>query len=140
MSWALASDSATWSSFLDTQKLPPLVDYFDALPGGGSGEGTGYGTSHMRLFWLYRLWRDATGTDLAAGNRHAADTIPYWIHATVPAGDRFAPIGDQARSSYPDLFDYHRNLVLQARALTADPPFRERASWGTGTWSPPPFP
>ncbi len=129
MYWALASDSTTWRQFLDNTKLPPLVAFFDVLDGGGSREGTGYGLAHQRLFELYRLWRIATTTDLAAQNTHARDTIDFWLHATVPTFDRYAPIGDLARESYPNLFDYHRNLVLQARALTTDLAFRERASW-----------
>jgi len=128
MSWALASDSANWLRFLREVKLPALVQVFDGLPGGGSPEGTGYGTAHMRLFWLYRLWRDATGEDLAAANRHVDDTILYWIHATLPSNDRFAPIGDQARSSQPVLYDYQRRLMLEARALTGDPLRRRLAS------------
>ncbi len=59
-----------------------------SLPGGGSLEGTGYGVAHMRLFTLYRLWRDATGEDLAAANPHLSESIDYWIHATVPTAMR----------------------------------------------------
>lgn len=129
MYWSLASGDTAWRSFLETQKLPPLTAFFAALPGGGSREGTGYGLAHQRLFELYRLWHAATGTDLAAQSTHARDSIDFWIHATVPSFDRYAPIGDLARESYPNLFDYHRNLVLQARALTGDAAFRERASW-----------
>ena len=83
----------------------------------------------MRLFSLYRIWLDATGIDLANANPHFTDTIAYWIHATVPTLDRYAPIGDQARVSVPELYDYHRRLVLEARNLTADPPARQLASW-----------
>ncbi len=121
MAWALASNSTAWRSFLETEKLPPLVALFSTLDGGGSPEGTGYGTAHMRLFWLYRFWRDATGQDLAAASSHLDDSILYWVHATVPTNDRFAPIGDQSRSSQPELFDYQRRLVLEARAVSLDP-------------------
>ncbi|KAB2965624.1 MAG: hypothetical protein F9K18_06390 [Thermoanaerobaculia bacterium] len=129
MTWALASDSAAWLDFLTLERLPPLVAYFAQLPGGGSREGTGYGVAQMRLFYLYRLWRDSTGEDLSALSTHLADSIDYWIHASVPALDRYAPIGDLARESYPWLYDFHRRLVLEARAMATDPALRARASW-----------
>ncbi|WP_119718302.1 heparinase II/III family protein [Cognatilysobacter tabacisoli] len=129
MYWGLASGSQTWLDVLRQDKLPPLTKYFAALPGGGSREGTGYGAAYMRLFPLYRLWRDATGTDLANANPHVRDSIRYWVHATVPTLDRFAPIGDQSRNSVPELFDYHRRLVLEARYLTPDPAAKAVASW-----------
>ena len=129
MYWALASGNSTWFNFLRDNKLAALQAYFARLPGGGSSEGTGYGTSHMRLFSLYRIWRDATGMDLANASSHASDSIPYWIHATVPTMDRFAPIGDQARSSVPDLYDYHRRLVLEARSVNTNPVIQNQATW-----------
>jgi hypothetical protein len=115
--------------FLNEEKIPPLIAYFAKLPGGGSLEGTGYGAAHMRLFALYRLWRDATGEDIANASGHADDSIAYWVHATVPTLDRFAPIGDQSRVSVPELYDYHRRLVLEARALSKDPASQALASW-----------
>ncbi|HEY1044496.1 MAG TPA: hypothetical protein VGE60_11600 [Telluria sp.] len=129
MYWALASGNNTWFNFLRDNKLAAMQTYFSKLPGGGSSEGTGYGTSHMRLFSLYRIWRDATGYDLANANSHASDSIPYWIHATVPTMDRFAPIGDQARSSIPELYDYHRRLVLEARSVNSNPVIQNQATW-----------
>ena len=129
MYWALASRSSTWMNFLRTNKLPALREYFARLPGGGSSEGTGYGTSHMRLFWLYEVWRDATGTDLALASPHATDSIYYWVNATVPTMDRFAPIGDQARNSVPELYDYHRRLMLEARDLAVNSDARNIATW-----------
>ena len=139
MYWSLAYPAATCNAthsqscqdFLTQQKLPPLVAFFAALPGGGSREGTGYGLSHMCLFELYRLWRDASAAhvDLAAASSHLTDSIAWWTHATVPTLDRIAPIGDQSRVSYPELYDYHRNVVLQARAMTADAVARANASW-----------
>src|SRR3546814_2391277 len=87
MYWALASGNSTWMNLLRNDKLPALQAYFAKLPGGGSLGGTGYGTSHMRLFSLYQTWRDATGVDLGNANSHATDSIHYWIHATVPTLD-----------------------------------------------------
>ncbi len=127
--WALASGSEDWMRILGEEKLPALQTYFAKLPGGGSLEGTGYGASHMRLFALYRLWRDATGEDLANANSHAHDSIAYWVHATVPTLDRFAPIGDQSRNSVPELYDYHRRLMLEARMLSHDPKAQALAGW-----------
>ena len=127
--WALASGNNDWMRFLHEEKMPPLQAYFAKLPGGGSLEGTGYGAAHMRLFALYRLWRDATGDDIANASPHVNDTIAYWVHATVPTLDRFAPIGDQSRNSVPEIFDYHRRLVLEARALSKDPQRQSLASW-----------
>lgn len=129
MSWALASRSATWMSLLQTDKLPKLEAYYRAMPTGGSLEGTGYGTAQMRLFELYRMWKDATGIDLANANTHATNTIKWWTHATVPTRDRFAPIGDQSRNSVPELYDYHRRLILEARHLTNDATSQRIASW-----------
>lgn len=129
MYWALASNSTGWRSFLQSQKLPPLETYFATLPGGGSEEGTGYGTSHHKLFELYRVWRDSTGTDLANANPHLTDTISYWLHATVPTRNRFAPYGDQSRNSNPEFFDYHRHLILEARRMSNSAPARDLAAW-----------
>ncbi|MGN7830790.1 hypothetical protein ACTJI2_04155 [Pseudoxanthomonas sp. 22568] len=132
MYWALVSGNPTWMKELRERRLPPLQAYFAGLPGGGSREGTGYGAAQMRLFGLYRLWRDSTGEDLANANPHAHDSIAYWVHATVPTMDRFAPIGDQARNSVPELFDYHRRLVLEARQLTQEPNALAMSSWWLG--------
>lgn len=129
MYWGLATGSTTWLNFLRTNKLPALQAYFAKLPGGGSSEGTGYGTAHMRLFSIYRTWYYGTGEDLATRNSHAADSIYYWVHATVPTLDRFAPIGDQSRNSMPELYDYHRRLMLEARSLTSDPARQNAATW-----------
>ena len=129
MTWALATDSAKWLEFLRTKKLPPLKAYYAELPGGGSLEGTGYGAAHMRLFSLYRIWKDSTGEDLANASPHLSDSIRFWIHATMPTLDRFAPIGDQSRVSVPEIFDYHRRLVLEARILSNDEAARAAASW-----------
>ncbi len=129
MYWALASDSTLWRDFLEDVKLPAVVAFFQQLPGGGSREGTGYGLALMRLFELYRLWDESTGQDLGAASSHLADTIDYWIHATPPSFDRYAPIGDLARESYPWLYDYHRRLVLEARAATGAEGARRRATW-----------
>ena len=128
MLWALAEDSTPWMDFLDTVKIPLLTAYFADIDG-GSQEGTGYGLSHKRLFYLYRVWHDSTGTDLANANAHLTDTIEWWIHATVPTLDRTAAIGDQARVSEPVMYDYHRALMLEAHRLTGGATEQNNASW-----------
>ncbi|MBX3710736.1 MAG: heparinase II/III family protein [Lysobacter sp.] len=129
MLWALASRNSTWMSLLKTDKLPKLEAYYRNMPTGGSLEGTGYGTAQMRLFELYRIWRDATGIDLANANPHATNTIQWWVHGTVPTRTHFAPIGDQSRNSVPELYDYHRRLMLEARHLSGDASAQRIASW-----------
>jgi hypothetical protein len=129
MSWALAGERDEWLRFLREDKLPKLVEYYRELPGGGSREGTGYGLAQAKLFEIYRLWRDATGEDLAARSPHLVETISYWVHATVPTLDRVAPIGDQARDSTASLFDYHRALVLQAVSLAPEGEERKLGRW-----------
>jgi hypothetical protein len=129
MFWALASGDSQRLQELCTKRLPRVEKEFAQLPGGGSLEGTAYGTAQMRLFGLYRTWLDATGIDLANANSHLTDTIAYWVNATVPTLDRFAPIGDQARVSIPELYDYQRRLMLEARNLTSDESAKALASW-----------
>jgi len=129
MYWALASDNASLKTYLQDDRLPLLTGYLAKLPKGGSREGTSYGASLRTLFGLYRLWRDSTGVDLANANGHLTDTIYYWVHATVPTMDRFAPIGDQPRVSEPELYDYERQLMLEARTLTRDSAAASVASW-----------
>jgi hypothetical protein len=129
MLWALATQDPAWFDFLQSQKFGPLASYYAQLPGGGSREGTGYGTAQKNLFENDLYWRASTGEDLAALSTHTRDTIDYWVHATVPTRDRFAPIGDQSRSSIPELFDYHENLVHAAVVLSAGTPQAARGTW-----------
>src|SRR5688572_31444309 len=96
MYWALASNDPALRAFLESEKLPPLQAYFATLPGGGSEEGTGYGTSHHKLFELYRVWRDSTATDLANANAHLTDTISYWLHATVRSEEHTSELQSQS--------------------------------------------
>jgi hypothetical protein len=129
MYWGLASNSTTWKNLLQNQKWPEEENYTAGIIGGGSQEGTGYGLSHGTLFMLYRVWRDSTGADIGNANAHVTDSINWWMHATVPTLDRVAAIGDQARVSEPVIYDYHRHLVLEARAITGDAITRANASW-----------
>ena len=134
MYWGLASlvapaTSNAWTNLLASQKWPEQETYTASIPGGGSQEGTGYGLSHMTLFMLYRVWHDATGTDIGNANAHLRDSIYWWIHATVPTLDRVAPIGDQSRVSEPVIYDYHRHLMLEAHYVSSDAAAKSAASW-----------
>lgn len=133
MLWALATKSAPLLEFLQSAKFPRLVTYYTELPGGGSREGTGYGTAQKDLFENYLIWKDSTGEDLSDLTPHTRQTIDYWVHATVPTRDRFAPIGDQSRSSIPNLYDYHENLVHTAVALNPGTPEARRGTWWLNT-------
>jgi hypothetical protein len=72
-------------------------------------------------------------TRLADDSTHLVDSIDYWIHATVPTFDRYAPIGDLSRESYPTLYDYHRTLMLKARrgalSVAGGAAAANRATW-----------
>ncbi len=127
--WALASQNMTWINFLQQNKFPPLANYFARLSGGGSREGTGYGTAQKNLFENYIMWKASTGEDLSRLSTHAKDTIDYWVHATVPTLDRFAPIGDQSRVSQPEIYDYHENLVREAVVLNPGTEQARRGVW-----------
>ena len=69
------------------------------------------------------------GRTSPALSSHTRDTIDYWVHATVPTRDRFAPIGDQSRSSIPELYDYHENLVHAAVVLSPGTSQARRGTW-----------
>jgi hypothetical protein len=92
MYWALATRNPTMLSLVRNDKLQALVNYYRALPGGGSREGTGYGAAHMRLFQIYQVWKDSTGEDIANMSSHLTDSIRYWMHATTPNRAYYAPI------------------------------------------------
>jgi hypothetical protein len=129
MLWALASQNSTWFAFLQTQKFGPLLDYYAQFTGGGTREGTGYGTALNNLFGNYIYWKASTGEDLASITPHTRETIDYWVHATVPTRDRFAPIADLSRSSIPDLYDYQENMVHEAMVLSQGTPQARRGTW-----------
>lgn len=126
---ALALQNQPWIDFLQTTKFPQITAYYANIPGGGSREGTGYGTALGNLFEVFRLWKSSTGEDLATQTSHTRDTLNYWVHATVPTGDRFAAIGDQSRVSNPEIFDYHRNLMLLGMALSPNASQANHAAW-----------
>ena len=129
MTWGFASDSPTWLDLLAQEKLPALVAYFPGCRAVAAARAPA--TAWRRCVSSISTGSGATrpDEDLAALSSHLADSIDYWIHATVPTLDRYAPIGDLARERYPWLYDYHRRLVLEARAMATDPPLAARAAW-----------
>lgn len=126
---ALAKNDTTLIGFLVDDRYPLLTSYTSTLVGGGSREGTGYGVSARDIFQIYQQWADSGMGDLANANSHLTDSLYFWVHATMPTLDRYMPIGDLARASYPSMFDYHRELVLKARNLTDDQAAKDISSW-----------
>ncbi len=106
--------AAGWLTQFRTTKIETeLVPTFERdLVGGGSREGTGYGTAMRRLFWLYDVWEASTGENIADLTSHTRASMPHLLHATTPTLDRLAPTGDHARDSTAALFDYHRQYLL----------------------------
>lgn len=87
------------------------------LAGGGSREGTGYGTAQKNLFKLYYWWAHSTGEDLARRTPHSLASMAHMLHSMTPTLDRLAPTGDHARDASAALFDYHREYLLILSAL-----------------------
>jgi hypothetical protein len=87
------------------------------LEGGGSREGTGYGTAMRGLFQMLDWWERSTGERLAERAPHTLASMAHMMHSTVPTLDRLAPTGDHARDSSALLFDYHRDYLLELMAL-----------------------
>lgn len=127
--WALASSNVVQLAFLENDKLDALRNYLITINGGGSLEGTGYGEYFMYLFELYQFWKDSEQPELGNANEHLAETMRFFIHATMPTLDTYCPIGDMPRQPFPALFDYHRNLMLKARYVTIDTVAQSEASW-----------
>lgn len=119
-------DSAqTWIDKFRVEKIQnQLVPTFESdLQGGGSREGTGYGTAMRSLFRLYDWWEASTGERIWDKTGHTRASLPNAIHFTVPTQDRIAPIGDHARDSTASLFDYHRSymMILSSLVGPSDP-------------------
>ena len=87
------------------------------LAGGGSREGTGYGTAMKNLFELYDWWERSTNENVATRTPHTLASMAHTMHSIVPTLDRLAPTGDHARDSKAALFDYHRQYLQILMAL-----------------------
>ena len=123
MLWGVASkgenaQAQTWIDMFRSTKIPQLVTVYERdLQGGGSREGTGYGTAMNSLFFLYYVWEKTTGERIADLTAHTYASLPHLLHAIVPTLDRMAPIGDQSRDATASLFDYQRAYVLSLATL-----------------------
>lgn len=114
--------------FRDTKVLGQLVPTFEAqLRGGGSREGTAYGSSHRSLFHLYDLWEGSTGEKLQAKTKHARQSMRSFMHQMMPTLDYFAPTGDQPRDHTAAFFDYQRAYLQELVALYPTDPLAPRA-------------
>ena len=122
------SDADTWLTMFRTTKLNnQLVPLFNSdLAGGGSREGTGYGTAMKGLFHLYYMWEKSTGERIADLTAHTAASMPYLVHSMVPTRDRIAPVGDHARDSTATFYDYQRESLLALSTLYRGTPMARR--------------
>ena len=109
----------TWIDQFRTVKLEnQLFPTFNRdLVGGGSREGTGYGTAMKNLFELYEWWERSTTERIANRTPHTLASMAHTMHSIVPTLDRLAPTGDHARDSTAELFDYHRQYLQTLMAL-----------------------
>ncbi len=107
------TQAQAWIDKFRTEKFAnELVPTFNRdLVGGGSREGTGYGTAMARLFELYYWWEKSTGERIADVTPHALASLDKFIHDIVPTLDRISPTGDHSRDSTALLFDYHREYL-----------------------------
>ncbi len=99
------------NKFYDDKIVAQLIPAFSTLPGGGSLEGTGYGTAQKRLFRLYFWWEKSTGINLSNRTAHTLGTMFWWLHSMAPTLDKFVPVGDQSRDATASLYDYQRELL-----------------------------
>ncbi len=114
----------TWLTTFRTTKLKnQLFPIFNRdLQGGGSREGTGYGTAMARLFRLYDWWERSTSERVATQTGHTLASIAHLMHNITPTLDKLAPTGDHARDSTAELFDYHRDYLQTLIALFPSEP------------------
>lgn len=109
----------TWIDTFRQEKLEKQLfpTFTNDLQGGGSREGTGYGTALKNLFQLYWWWERSTTERVAIRTPHTLASIPHLMHAIVPTLDRLAPTGDHSRDSSAELFDYHREYLIANMAI-----------------------
>ena len=107
------SQAQAWIDKFRTAKIAnQLVPTFNRdLTGGGSREGTGYGTAMKNLWRIYDWWEKSTGERIASLTPHTLSSITHLMHQITPTLDRLAPTGDHARDSTAALFDYHRDYL-----------------------------
>lgn len=105
-------------------------------PGGGSLEGTGYGTALKGLWFLEYLWQASTGQRWGDLSSSTADWIRYLTTSVVPTGDRFAPIGDQSRVVEATFTDYQREMLLALAELQRGRPWGRTARTSANSFLP----
>jgi len=131
-------DAGKWLSYfrdnkVETQMLPK----FASIKGGGSAEGTGYGTSLSRIFKLMDWWENSTwkkadgsiltGEKLYNENTLARESLDYMLHTVVPSLKYLSPLGDHARDSTAGFYDSHREYLLVLSKLYPDAPSTKAA-------------
>ena len=139
MLWGLVSKGEPGRTMADgflqrfrfTKLQNQLVPAFIAqLAGGGSREGTCYGTSLRTLFGLYFLWEKTTGERIADLSPQAQETMAYMLHVTSPTAPGrttyLAPIGDHSRDSTAAFYDYHRDGLEALATIYAGTPMARR--------------
>jgi hypothetical protein len=107
------TQAQAWIDKFRTAKISnQLVPTFNRdLVGGGSREGTGYGTAMKNLWRLYDWWERSTTERIATLTPHTQASMAHLMHQITPTLDRLAPTGDHARDSTAELFDYHRDYL-----------------------------
>jgi hypothetical protein len=124
----LPATNAWLTEFHDTKIMGELVPTFDMdLVGGGSREGTGYGTAMKELWEIYDQWNASTGEMIATKTPHTRASMIAFMHQVLPTLDRVAPTGDQSRDSTASFFDYHRQYLQELVALFPTDPVAPRA-------------
>jgi hypothetical protein len=112
-----------WIDKFYTEKISnQLLPAFNGLTGGGSREGTGYGTALRRLFKLYFWWEKSTGVSIANQTPHTLATLYWYLHTVVPSLDKIVPTGDHSRDETAALYDYHRDLLQELISLYPNEP------------------
>ncbi len=113
---AAGQENATAASWLTVGRAKVERDLADThtadTPGGGSLEGTGYGTALKNLWFLHVLWEASTGERWSDLSSSTAGSVGYLLGAIIPTGDLFAPIGDQSRVTEASVTDYQREALL----------------------------
>ena len=116
------ASAAGWKAFFRTTKIQQqLVPTFESdLVGGGSREGTGYGTAMMRLWEVYDIWEESTGENIALLTGHSRASLVQFMHTVVPTLDAVSLNGDHSRDSTGALFDYHRHYAQSLAKVVGD--------------------
>ncbi len=90
--WAIYTQSPKWLAKIK-ELVPIIKQKYAKLVGGGSLEGTGYGTAYWQLFQDIWVMKQALGIDLTEDCR-VAEHIEYFVQATTPDYKSVTPIGD----------------------------------------------